>query len=138
MEESGPTQLSLYLLIWDFLLSQINIWTTTTWSNVWVVLPKPFWYEFLIGFLIWRPASKYLHLTTFSNICVIYPCSYICNCLKMLIKSQSNEYSDLNCLLRISNTKWGRIWEKTWAISDECRVGFGRKWDWSWVYVWMG
>ena len=72
----------LYLLIWDFLLSQINIWTTTTWSNVWVVLPKPSWYEFLIGFLIWTPASKYLHFTTFSNICVIYPCSYICNCLK--------------------------------------------------------
>jgi len=63
--------LSLYSLIWDFLLSQINIWTTTTWSNVWVVLPKPSWYEFLIGFLIWTPASKYLHLTTFSNICVI-------------------------------------------------------------------
>ena len=28
------------LLIWDFLLSQINIWTTTTWSNVWVILLK--------------------------------------------------------------------------------------------------
>ena len=62
---------SLYSYIWDFLLSQINIWTTTTWSNVWVVLPKPFWYEFLIGFLTWTPASKYLHLTTFSNMCVI-------------------------------------------------------------------
>ncbi len=63
--------LSLYSLIRDFLLSQINIWTTTTWSNVWVILPKPSWYEFLIGFLIWTPASKYLHLTTFSNIRVI-------------------------------------------------------------------
>ena len=63
--------ISLYSLIWYFLLSQINIWTTTTWSNVWVVLPKPPWYEFLIGFLIWTPALKYLHLTTFSNICVI-------------------------------------------------------------------
>jgi hypothetical protein len=52
-------------------LVSINIWTTTTWSNVWVVLRKPSWYEFLIGFLIWTPASKYLHLTTFSNICVI-------------------------------------------------------------------
>ena len=62
---------SLYSLIWDFLLSHINIWTTTTWSNVWVVLPKPSWYEFLIVFLIWTPPSKYLHLTTFSNICVI-------------------------------------------------------------------
>jgi hypothetical protein len=62
---------SLYSLIWDFLLSQINIWTTTTWSNVWVFLPKPSWYEFLIGFFIWTPASKYLHLTTFYNICVI-------------------------------------------------------------------
>ena len=62
---------SLYLLTWDFLLSQINTWTTTTWSNVWVVLPKPSWYEFLIGFLIWTPASKYLHLTIFSKICVI-------------------------------------------------------------------
>jgi hypothetical protein len=62
---------SLYSLIWDFFLSQINIWTTTTWSNVWVVLPKPSWYEFLIGFLIWTPTSKHLHLTTFSNICVI-------------------------------------------------------------------
>ena len=63
--------ISLYSLIWDFLLSQINIWTTTTWSNVWVVLPKPSWYDFLIGFLIWTLTSKYLHLTTFSNICVI-------------------------------------------------------------------
>ena len=87
--------ISLYSLIWDFLLSQINIWTTTTWSNVWVVLPKPSWYEFLIGFLIWTPTSKYLHLTTFSNICVwFYPCSYICDCLKMPKKSQINEYSD--------------------------------------------
>jgi hypothetical protein len=62
---------SLYSLIWDFLLSQINIWTTTTWSNVWVVPPKPSWYEFLIGFLIWTPALKYLHLITFSKICVL-------------------------------------------------------------------
>ena len=62
---------SLYSLIGDFLLSQINIWTTTTWSNAWVVLPKPSWYEFFIGLLIWTPASKYLHLTTFSNIYVI-------------------------------------------------------------------
>ena len=62
---------SLCSLIWDFLLFQINIWTTTTWSNVWVVLPKPSWYEFLIEFLIWTPASKYLNLTKFSNICVI-------------------------------------------------------------------
>ena len=31
---------------------QINIWTTTTWSNVWVVvLPKPSGYEFLIWVL---------------------------------------------------------------------------------------
>ena len=57
--------------IWDFLLSQINMWTTTTWSNIWVVLPKPSWYEFVIGFFIWTPASKYLHLTTFFSICVI-------------------------------------------------------------------
>ena len=63
--------LRVYSLIRDFLLSQIYIWTTTTWSNVWVVLPKPSWYEFLIGFLIWTHVSKYLHLTTFSNICVI-------------------------------------------------------------------
>ena len=62
---------SLYSLIWDSLLSQINIWTATTCSNIWVVLPKPSWYELLIGFLIWTPTSKYLHLTAFSNICVI-------------------------------------------------------------------
>jgi hypothetical protein len=69
LSKFGAHHVSLYSLIWDFLLSQINIWTTTTWSNVWVVLPKPSWYEFLIGFLVWTPASKYLHLTTFSNIC---------------------------------------------------------------------
>ena len=63
--------ISLYSLIWDFLLCQINIWTTTTWSNVWVILPKPPWYEFLIRFLISTPASKYLYLTTFSNIHVL-------------------------------------------------------------------
>ena len=62
---------SLYSLIGDFLLSQIDIWTTTTWSNVRVILPKPSWDEFLIGFLVCTPASKYLHLTTFSNIFVI-------------------------------------------------------------------
>ena len=33
--------LSLHSLICDFLLSQINIWTAKTWSNVWVALPKP-------------------------------------------------------------------------------------------------
>ena len=33
-------QRSLYSLIWDLLSPQINIWTTTTWSNVWVFLPK--------------------------------------------------------------------------------------------------
>jgi hypothetical protein len=64
-------EVSLYSLIWDFLLSQIDLWTTTIWSNVWVVLPKPSSYEFLIEFLIWTPVSKYLHLTTFFNICVI-------------------------------------------------------------------
>jgi hypothetical protein len=94
----------LYSLMWDFLLSQINIWTTTTWSNVWVVLPKSSWYEFLIGFLIWTPASKYLHLTTFSNVCVIYPCSYICNCLKMPEKSQIIEYSDQMCIVWMLST----------------------------------
>ena len=67
----GHVSWSLYLIIWHFLLSQINIWTTTIWSIVWVVLPKPSWYEFLIGFLIWTLTSKYLHLTTLSNICVI-------------------------------------------------------------------
>ena len=67
----GLQRTSLYSLIWDILLSQIFIWTTTTWSNVWVVLPKRSWYEFLIGFLIWPPVSMYLHLTTFSNICVV-------------------------------------------------------------------
>ena len=55
-------------------MSQINIWTTTTWSNVWVVLPNPSWYEFLIGFLLWTFASKYLHLTTFYNIYVTFAC----------------------------------------------------------------
>ena len=63
---------SLDSLIWEFLLSHINIWTTTTWSNVWVILPKPSRYEFLMGFLIWTPAPKYMHLTTLSNICVIF------------------------------------------------------------------
>ena len=38
---SSKNKLYIYSIIWDFLLSQINIWTTTTWSNVWVVLPKP-------------------------------------------------------------------------------------------------
>jgi hypothetical protein len=32
----SQNQGSIYLLIWDFLLSQPNIWTTTAWSNVWV------------------------------------------------------------------------------------------------------
>jgi hypothetical protein len=88
-----PFGKSLYSLIWDFLLSQINIWTTTTWSNVWVVLPKPPSYEFLIGFLIWTPASS-ICILQHSPISVwFYPCSYICNWLKMPKKSQMNEYS---------------------------------------------
>ena len=57
--QSRNYKISLYSLTWDIHLSQINIWTTTTWSNVWIVLPKPSWYEFLIGFMIWTPASKY-------------------------------------------------------------------------------
>jgi hypothetical protein len=67
----------IYSLIWDFLLSQINIWTTTTWSNVWVVLPKPSWYEFLIGFLIWTPASKIF--TCYSIL------QYMCDFIHVLI-----------------------------------------------------
>ena len=50
----------------------------------------------LIGFLIWTPASKYLHLTTFSKICVILSMFLYCNCLKMPKKSQINEYSDIS------------------------------------------
>ena len=69
---------SLYSFNWDFLLSQINIWTTTTLSNVWVVLPNPSWYEFLIGFLIWTPASNYLHLTMFIL-------QYLCDFIHVLI-----------------------------------------------------
>ena len=75
--------LTLYSLIWDFLLSQINICTTTIWSNVWVVLPKPSWCEFLIGFLIWTPASSICILQHSPISMWFYPCSCICNCLKM-------------------------------------------------------
>jgi hypothetical protein len=32
-------------------------------------------------------------------LCDFYPCSYICNCIKMLKKSQINEYSDYVHLL---------------------------------------
>jgi len=104
----------LYSLMWDFLLSQINIWTSTTWSNVWVVLPKPSWYEFLIGFLIWTPLQS-ICILQHSPISVwFYPCSYICNCLKMPKKSQINEYSDnalpsRKCLAstrKIQTTNW--------------------------------
>ena len=82
---------SLNSLIWDFLLSQINIWTTTTWSDVWVVLRKPSWYEFLIGFLIWTPSSKYLHLTKFSNNCVILSMFLYLYLSQMPEKSQINK-----------------------------------------------
>ena len=86
VQASGLKAKSLYLLIWDFLLSQINMWTTTTWSNVWVVLPKPSWYE--------HPLQS-IYILQHSPISVwFYPCSYICNCLKMLKNSQINEYSD--------------------------------------------
>ena len=71
-------------------LVSINIWTTTTWSNVCVILPKPSWYDILIGFLIWTTASRYLHLSPISVW--FYSCSYICNCLKMPKKSQINKY----------------------------------------------
>ena len=69
--------------------------------KVLVVLPKPSWFEFVIGFLIWTPASKHLHLTTFSNICVILSMFLLFfNWLKMPKKSQTNEYSDL-CMYTI-------------------------------------
>ena len=46
---------SLYSLICYFLLSQINIWSTTTWSNVRVILPKP---SCLIVQVFWREIPK--------------------------------------------------------------------------------
>ena len=89
--------LSLYSLIWDFLLSQINIRTTTvSWSNIWAVLPKPSWYEFLIGFLIWTPT----YFKVFASYNLL---QYLCDFIYVLIfvivskmpkKSQVNEYSD--------------------------------------------
>ena len=68
---------SLYSLIWDFLLSQFKIWTTTTWSNVWVVLCKPSWYEILIGFLIWTPPFK-----VFASYNIL---QYLCDFIHVLI-----------------------------------------------------
>ena len=66
------------------------------------VLPKPSWYEFLIGFLIWTPASKYCILQHSPISVWFYPCSYICNCLKMPKKSQINEYSDIHVYARLN------------------------------------
>ena len=64
------SHLSLYSLIWDFLLVQINTWTTTTWSNVWVVLPKTSWYEFLIGFLDMNTCFKvFASYNILQNLC---------------------------------------------------------------------
>ena len=137
------TSRSLYSLIWDFLLSQINIWTTTTWSNVWFVLPKPFWYEFLIGFFIWTPASKYLHLTTFSNICVIFRGinnDHIVGIIRDYLNNLPPKV-DVLCLqehkLRGANVDrnirmlWSR--DKLWALEagpsnevDDMRLGVGR------------
>ena len=92
---SSWASISLYSLIWDFLLSQINIWITTTWSNVWVVLPKPSSYEFLIGFFDMNTRAKvFASYNILQYLCDFYPCSYSCNCLKMPKKSQINEYSD--------------------------------------------
>ena len=85
--------LSLYSLMWDFLLSQINKWTTTTWSNVWVILPKPSLYDSWLGSWYEHPLQSICILQHSPNVW-FYPCSYICNCLKMPKKSQINEYSD--------------------------------------------
>ena len=71
--EKAHFKWSLYSLIWDFLLSQTNIWTTTTWSNVWVVLLKPSWYEFLIGFFDMNTRFK---IFTSYNI-LQNPCNFI-------------------------------------------------------------
>ena len=119
--------ISLDLLTWDFLLFQNNIWTTTTWSNVWAVLPKPSWDEFLIGFLVWTPASNYLHLTTFSTIVWFYSCSYICNSPKMPKKSQIVVYISTNIAIYCSFAPrfqfnlviWGMLFPKlahVWEI----------------------
>ena len=86
---------SLCSLIWDFLFFQINIWTTTTWSNVWLILPKPSWYEFLIIWVLdMNTRFKVFVSYNILRYMWFYPCSYICNCLKMPKKSQINEYSD--------------------------------------------
>ena len=85
---------SLYSLIRDFLVSQINIWTTkhglmfgsSYLNHLHMIYELCSWYE--------HPLQSILHHTTFSNICVMYPCSYICDCLKMPKKSQINECSD--------------------------------------------
>jgi hypothetical protein len=74
--------LSLYSLIWDFLSSQIHIWTTTTWSNVWVVLPKPSWYDFLnwvpdmnTCFKVYASYNILRYLCAFIHVLIFVPVS---------------------------------------------------------------
>ena len=74
--------LSLYSLIWDFLLSQINKWTTTTWSNVWVILPKPTCdFMHVLVFVIVSKCRKNPKLTNIVilKLMTIYECKILSN-----------------------------------------------------------
>ena len=107
---------SLYLLIWDFLLSQIDIWTTTTWSNVWVVLPKSSWYEFLI----WTPASKVFA----SNNILQYLCDFI-HALTFVIVSKCWKSPKLtNVVIKLQHeVSWGVKCTLLCAIKLPSRIG---------------
>ena len=86
----------LFLLIWDFLLSQINIYGPQQHGlNVWVVLPKPSWYELWLGSWYEHPLQSICILQYSSKSVWFYPCSYVCDCFKMPKKSQINEYSEI-------------------------------------------
>ena len=67
-------EVSQYLLIWDFLLSQIKIWTTTTWSNVWVVLPNPSWFNWVL--------DKNTRFKVFASYNIL---QYLCDFIYVLI-----------------------------------------------------
>ena len=72
-------RVSLYSLIWDFVLSQINIWYGPQQHGL--MFGSSYLnhldMSFLIRFLIWTPASKCLHLTTFTQ--------YLCDFIHVLI-----------------------------------------------------
>ena len=93
---------------------KLNIWTTTTWSCVWVVLPKPSWYEifnWVLGMI-----------TRFKVIASYNVFQNLCDFIQVLIFvtiSKFRKSPKLTNIVIISFLKvWVRVWKSAWHTRE--------------------